>query len=387
VSIYINRVAYCNRWEGMRALDFTPGIDVNAACDRALVSAARNIDAHMHRVFYPSDDTRFWDWPNQGGTGGGQYADPWKLYFDDNDLVFLSSLTTGGVTITLDQVFPRPWSNPRKGLPYFTNIELDRSTSASFGGNAQTPQNSIATAGTWGYGADADPAGTLAASVGSTDATVTVSNGSVAGPGDLIVLGFGRGSAPLPSAQGNHAGDLQPYQGERILVTDVAAVATGLTQSGAGVTTAEDNDQALQWTGTGALNPGEVITLDQEDMLVEKIIGSTATVRRAFNGSTLATHSSAPVYAWRQWQVLRAQLGTTAGTYASGAAVYRHRVPQLIRDLAIAETGNQLMQEGSGYARMVGSGEAAHPAPGMSLADKWDEARTAHGRKARSRGV
>jgi hypothetical protein len=388
VTIYINRPCYANRWEAMRAIDFAPGIDVNAAADRALVSSAENIDAHMHRVFYPSDDVRFWDWPNQGGTGGGQYADPWRLWFDDNDLVCLTSLTTGGQVITLDRVFPRPWSGPRKGKPYFTNLELDRSTSASFGGNAQTPQNSIATAGTWGYGADADPAGTLAASAGSTDSTVTVSNGSVAGPGDLIILGYGRGSAPLPSAQGNHAGDIQPYQGERVLVTDVSAVTTGLTQSGSGVTTAMDDDQALQWTGSGQLNAGEVITLDSEDMLVEKIIGPVATVRRAFNGSTLATHGGATVYAWRQWQVLRAQLGTSyLGPYGQGAAVYRHRVPQLIRDLGIAETGNQLMQEGSGYARMVGSGENAHPAPGMSLADKWDEARTAHGRKARSRGV
>jgi hypothetical protein len=387
VSNYIVRTCYANRWEAMRALDFSPGIDVNAACDRALVSSAINIDAHMHRVFFPSDDTRFWDWPNWGNTGGGQYANPWNVYLDDNDLACLASLTTGGVTIPLNQVFLNPWSNPRKGLPYFTKISLDTSTSASFGGNAQTPQFSIAMGGTWGYGADADPAGTLAANVGPTDATVTGSNGSVAGPGDLIVLGYGRGSAPLPSAQGNHAGDIQPYQGERVLITDVSAVPTGLTQAGGGVTTAEDNDQALTWTGSGALNAGEVITLDQEDMLVEKLIGSTATVRRAFNGSTLATHSGATVYAWRQWQVLRAQLGTTAGTYASGAAVYRHRVPQLIRDLAIAETGNQLMQEGSGYARMVGSGENAHPAPGYSLADKWAEARTAHGRKARSRGV
>lgn len=387
MSNYIVRPAYCNRWEAMRALDFSPGIDVNSQVDRALISAAENIDAHMHRTFFPSDDVRFFDWPNAGGSGGGQYADPWRIWLDDNDLACLTSLSTGGVAITLDKVFLQPWSNPRKNLPYYTYLELDRSTSASFGGNAQTPQMTNALTGTWGYGADADPAGTLAASVGLTDATVTVTNGSVAGPGDLIVLGYGRGTAPAPSAPGNHAGDIQPFQGERVLVTDVSAVATGLTQSGSGVTTAADDDQALTWTGTGSLNAGEVITLDQEDMLVEKIIGSVATVRRAFNGSTLASHSAAVIYGWRQWSVLRAQLGTTAGTYASGAAVYRHRVPQLIRDLAIAEAGNQLMQEGSGYARMVGSGENAHPAPGMSLADKWDEARTAHGRKARSRGV
>lgn len=371
----------------MRALDFAPGVDVNAQVDRALVSAAENIDGEFHRVFFPSDDTRWFDWPAQSGTGGGQYADPWKIYLDDNDLACLTGLTTGGVPVPLNQVILQPWSNPRKNRPFYTRIELDRGTGASFGGNAQTPQMTNGLSGTWGYGAEADPAGTLAAAVGAGDVTVTVSDGSVAGPGDLVVLGYGRGAAPAPTAAGNRAGDIAPFLGERVLVTDVSAVTTGLTQSGSGVTSAEDNDQQLQWTGTGALNAGEVITLDSEDMLVEKVVGPVATVRRAFAGSTLAAHSAAVIYAWRQWSVLRAQLGTTAGAYSSGAAVFRHRVPQLVRDLSIAESGNQLMQEGSAYARMVGSGENAHPAPGLALADKWDEARTAHGRKGRTRGV
>ncbi|MGH6654064.1 MAG: hypothetical protein ACRDVE_02530 [Actinocrinis sp.] len=384
MSIY--RVAYCNRYEPMRALDFAPGVDVVAAVDRALTDVAENIDGHLHRVFYPSDHTVWWDWPNQGGTGGGQYADPWRLWFDEDDCACLTSLVSGGVTLPLDQVFLRPWENPRKGRPYFTGIELDRAFSVQFGNNSQTPQNAIAGTGTWGYGADADPAGTLAANVGADDVTVTVSDGSKAGPGDLVILGYGRGTAPFPGSD-PHAGAIAPYLGERVLITGVSAVATGLTQSGAGVTTAQDDDQALEWTGTGALNAGEVITLDGEDMLIEKIIGSVATVRRAFNGSTLASHSGAVVYAWRQWSVLRAQLGTTAATASSGDAVARHRVPSMIRGLSIAEVENQLLQEGSGYARTVGTGENAHAAPGIGLADKWAECHTRHGRKARQRGI
>ncbi|HEY5396208.1 MAG TPA: hypothetical protein VIL16_12505 [Trebonia sp.] len=370
----------------MRALDFAPGVDVIAAVDRALTDVAENIDGNLHRVFYPSDDTRYFDWPTQGMSGGGQYADPWRYWLDENDLACLTSLVSGGVTISLDQVFARPWDNPAKGRPYYTAIELDRAYSVQFGNNAQTPQYSIAMGGTWGYGADADPAGTLAANVLTTDDTITVTNGAKAGPGDLVVLGYGRGTAPFPSSA-PHAGAIAPFVGERVLITDVAAVATGLTQSGAGVTSDLDNDQQLEWTGTGALNPGEVITLDGEDMLVEKIIGPVATVRRAFNGSTLATHSGAVIYAWRQWSVLRAQLGTTAVTASAGDAVNRHRVPQMIRGLAIAEVENQLLQEGSGYARTVGSGDSAHAAPGVGLADKWAECRTRHGRKARQRTV
>lgn len=382
----ISRPCYCNRTDAQRSVDFQPGTDVNAALDRALADAADNIDGQMHRVFFPSDDTRYWDWPNQGGSGGGQYASPWRLWFDASDCVVLTALVTGSVSIPLNQVFLEPVNNPARGKPFYTYLELDRSSGASFGGGSQTPQHSIALTGTWGYGADADPAGQLAGNVASGDATITVTDGSKAGPGDLIILGYGRGTAPFPSAAG-YAGALAPYAGERILVTDAAAVATGLTQSGSGVTTASAGDQALSWTGAGALNAGEVIILDSEDMLVEKIVGPVATVRRAFNGTTLAAHSGAVIYAFRELSVLRAQLGTTAGTYAANAAVYKHRIPPLIRDLAIAEAAGQLLQEGSGYARTVGSGEAAHPAPGVALADKWDEARTRHGRKARHRGV
>lgn len=386
MSAYIVRPACCNRFEAQRSLDFAPGIDAASAIDRALVSVAETIEGSLHRVFYPSDDTRYWDWPNQGGSGGGQYADPWRLWFDENDIACMTSLVAGGVSIGLDQVFLRPYDNPRKQRPYFTHIELDRSTSVSFGNQQQTPQYSIGITGTWGYGADADPAAVLAADVGTGDATITVTDGSNAGPGDLVVLGYGRGSAPFPSSA-PHAGAIAPYLGERVLVTGVAPAATGLTQDGGGVTTAEDNDQALQWTGSGQLNPGEVITLDQEDMLVERVANGVATVRRAFNGTTLAEHSGAVISAMRQWSVLRAQLGTTAGSYTSGDVVCRHRVPQLIRDLAIAGCENRLLQEGSGYARTVGAGDAARPAPGAGLSALWAEAMTRHGRKARQRTV
>ncbi|MGH3402670.1 MAG: hypothetical protein ACRDRJ_09210 [Streptosporangiaceae bacterium] len=382
----ISRVCYSNRTDVQLSIDFKPGLDVNAALDRALTTAADNIDGQFHRVFFPSDDTRYFDWPNQGGSGGGQYAQPWRLYLDDNDLTVLTSLVTGGVTITLDQVFAEPVNNPQKGKPFYTYIELDRSTSAAFGGNAQTPQHSIVLAGTWGYGADADPAGQLAADAGTGDTVVTTTDGSAIGPGDLMILGYGRGTAPYPAAAG-HAGAIAPYTGERCLVTGVSAVSAGLTQSGSGVTTASNADNALSTTGGGALNAGEVIVLDQEDCLVEQIVDGVATVRRAWNGTALAEHSGATVYAFRLFSVLRAQLGTSASSYTTGAAVYRHRIPPLIRDLSIAESAGQLLQEGSGYARTVGSGEAAHPAPGIALADKWSEARTRHGRKARHRGV
>lgn len=376
----ISRVCYANRYDAQRSIDFKDGVDGNAALDRALMSASDNIEGHMHRVFYPNDATLWFDWPSY------QYAYPWRIWFDQHDLCVMTSLVTGGVSIPLNQVFAEPVNNPAEGRPYFTYMELDRSTNAALGGNSQTPQHAVAIAGTWGYGAAADPAGTLAANVGSSDATVTVSDGSKAGPGDLIILGYGQAAAPFPSAAG-YAGALGAFTGERILVTDVSAAATGLTQSGGGCSTASSGDNQLATTGSGALNPGEVIILDAERMLVQQVISGVATVRRAWDGTVLATHSGATVNALRLFSVLRGQLGTTAASATSGAAVYRHRVPPLIRDLAIAEAVNRVLQEGSGYARTVGSGDAAMPASGLALADLWAEAVTQHGRKTRKRVI
>ena len=380
----ITRACYCSRQQAMRAVDFADGVDQNDATDRAIETASVNIDREMHRRFYPVDATIYADWPNQGGSGGGQYGNPWRLWLDQFDCVVLTSLVTGGQTITLDKVFLEPVNHPAEGKPWYEYIELDRSTSAAFGGNSLSPQHSIVLAGTWGYGADADPAGQLAASMGSGDTTMTVTDGSKTGVGDLLVLGYGRGSAPYPSSLG-YAGALAPYTGERVLVTDVAMVSTGVTFSGPA--TASDADNVLAVPDGTQFAAGEVLLLDAERMLITEITGNSLVLRRAWDGTVLAAHTSGTIYAARLLSVTRAMYGTTAASHSSSAAIYRHRVPPLIRDLAVAEAVNQVLQEGSGYARTVGSGADAHPAPGADLASKWDEATTAHGRKARVRAV
>jgi hypothetical protein len=316
-----------------------------------------------------------------------QRAYPWRLWFDQHDCVVLTEFSSGGVTIGLNECFLRP-ANPKPGFPY-TYVELDRSTSAVFGQNAATPQNAIQATGTWGFTADADPAGTLAAAVTSaTQATITVSDGSQMGVGDLLIIGYGRGTPPYPGDTLGHAGLIAPYVGERVLVCDRATVTTGLTQSGSGCTTAASGDNQLSTTGAGTLNQGEVLLLDSEQMLILQVNGSVATVQRAWNGTVLATHDAATVYAYRLLSVQRGYLGTTAqSSWPEGTAVYRHRVPSLIRDLAIAKAVDQVLQETSGYARIVGAGEAAIPASGAALARKWDEARTEYGRKNRTRAI
>jgi hypothetical protein len=382
LAVTVTRVCYCSRDDAMRSIDFKSGgaIEVQKV-DRALRSATENIEAHLHRVFYPLDTTYYFDWPNQGGSGGGQYANPWRLWFDQYDCTVLTALASGGTAIPLSEVFLEP-VNRRPGWPA-SYLELDRSTSAAFGSSV-TPQHSISATGTWGFTADADQVTTLAASVGTGDTTITVADGSSIGAGDLMILGYGRGTAPYPASLG-YAGAIAPYTGERILVTGVSMVSTGVSFSGPATASAADNVLAVS-SGT-AFAVGEVLLLDSERVLVTEITGNNLVLQRAWDGTVLAAHTSGTIYAARLLSVQRGQLGTTAATASNGAAVYKHRVPGLVRDLAIAETTGRVLQESSGYSRVVGGADAAMPASGTALAELWDEAVTTFGRKARHRAV
>jgi len=377
----IQRPCYANRYDVQRAPDFKNGLVTNTLIDRALASAADRIEGQLHRVFYPRDTTYRFDWPNY------QYAYPWRVWLDQWDLQVLTDLESPqGTVLPLNTLIPYPL-NRKPGFPV-RQVQVDRS-STTFWNPGATPQAAIWMTGTWGFTVDQDTAGTLAANVSSTSATtITVSDGSQAGPGDVVILNPGTGAVPFPQAQYAHTfGAIAPLTGERVIVQDSSAASTGLTQSGAGVTTASEADNQLSTTGAGTLNTGEVLVLDAERMLITQIVSGVATVQRAWDGTVLATHSGATINALRTWTVLRGQLGTTASTYTTGQAIARHRPPQLIRDLNIAEAVNQVLQETTGYARTVGGPDMAALAPGVALADLWDEAMTTFGRKARSRAI
>jgi hypothetical protein len=380
VTVY--EYAYCSREDAQRAIDFKDGIttEIQYKTDRAIQSITRNIEGHLHHLFVPWDGTKWWEYPNY------QYASPWELFLDRNDVLCLTLFSSGGINIPLNTCFLRP-ANKRPAFPW-TKIELDRSSGSTFGGNAQTPQNAIQVQATWGFTGEADPVAGLAAAVTSSTTPITVTNAALMGVGDTLILGYGRGEPPYPDDTLGHAGTIAPYVGERVLVQDRSAADTGLQQSGDGCSTASTADSQLEWAGSGTVpNQGEVLLLDSEQMLVQYVVGRIATVERAWNGTVLTSHSGAEIYAYRSLTVQRGFQGTTAASWSEGTAVYRHRVPQMIRDLAIGEAVNRLLQETAGYSRMVGSGDAARPASGMALADLWEECRTEYGRQARSRAV
>ena len=353
---------YTTREAVKRAVDMHETARNNWQIDRAIQSSARNIEAHLHRRFYPTDATRYFDWPNF------QYAYPWRIWLDQYELALPATAVATGVAggALPGQAIPISAVNfePINEGPPYTYIELRRDLTYSFGAGP-TPQRDVSITGTFGYGADKDPAGTLAAAVSSTTATgVTVSDGSLVGVGDLLIVDT-----------------------ERMLVSEKTSVDSGQTVL-SGVTTASTADVTIGVTDGTQLHINEMIQIDSERALIVDITGNNLTVKRAWDGSVLATHSTgAHIYAFRALTVARGQLGTTAATHANAAPASIHRVPSLIQDLALAESVNRVLAETGGYSDPQGEGGAAIHGLGSALADLWDEAETAYGRKNRIRVI
>lgn len=359
----ITTPCYCTREDVKSATDFKYTAYNNAQVDRAIQAASRDVEGLLRRKFYPNDTTKYFDWPPQGGQGGGQIAYPWRLWFDESDLVSLTSVQSPSGT-SLNTAFFN--LEPANYGPPYTYIEIQRNQAIAFS-SGPTPQRSIVITGTWGYSLDLDTAGTLAAAISSTSATqITVSDASQMGVGDLLVVDT-----------------------ERFLVQDRSTLTTGQTVQGSGINTASAADNVLALTSGSAVNIGEVLLVDAERLLVLDITGNNVIVQRAYDGTLLGTHTAgATVYAYRTLTVLRGELGTTAATHSNSAPISRVRFPGLVRELAVAEALNNVLQETSGYARTEGTtGANARTAPATALDSIRERAYKRYGRKVRYRGI
>lgn len=288
---------------------------------RVVDSASRSVEDVTNRVFYPLAATRYYDWPSRQQTGPS-----WVLDLGA-DLLSLTTLTSGGSAISTSDVFLEPSTGP----PY-RRIETDLSTSASWQAG-DTHQRAITVTGVWGYTSDTTTGSTLAEDLDASETGIDVASSASIGTGDTILIGS-----------------------EYCLVTDRVMLDTGVDIAVGGDLTASRADVSLACdTATGIPVVGETILIGSERMLVVDAAGTTLTVRRAYDGTTLAAHAAAAsIYAPRTLTVERGALGTTAATHTTGDTVYRHAVPALVRDLVIAEAIVRLGHEASGYSNQVG---------------------------------
>lgn len=348
----VSRPCYTTREAVADMLDIRLTARMHDRIDKAIEAATNDVDSGIcSRTFTPWAGSKAFDWP--GRDGGGR---SWRLWLNQHDLIRLDSATASGVTLDVSTLVRYPAAGP----PY-TRLEASLASSTVFQ-QGVTSQQTVVLTGLWGFQDVQAAAGSLAAAIDATTTSVTMSDAVSVGVGDLIQVGA-----------------------ERMLVVGRRSVDTGQTLGadlalGAAATTAT--------VGNGALfTPGEIVTVDGERLRIEDITGNLLVVRRQFDGSTLAAHTSGThIYAGRLLQVVRAAQGTVAATHAQGDQVTRHVPPALVTDYTAASASVRILQGQAGWARTVGTGDSQRQASGAGLKqlrDQLEGSDLARGPKAR----
>jgi hypothetical protein len=330
---------YCTLEEVKRTLDFQEPARSDTSLRRAIGGASRGIEGLTLRKFYPWEGTRYFDWPNYSG------APSWRIYLDEHELTSVTALVSGGTTIAPASYILGPDNAATRGEPY-TRLDINLGTSAAFNSGTSTWQKSIGLTGVFNYCADTTAAGALDGSVTDSASAITVTNGAAIGVGDSIKV-----------------------ESERMIVTDRSFVDSGQNLGGSGVTAAV-SDQVLTVTTGTEFAADEILLIGAERMRIDTIAGNTLIVKRAVEGSTLAAHSNgADIYASRTLTVYRGAQGTTVASHGDGTAVARHLVPDLVRELAVAESIATFLQGASGYARSISTSDQIKEVTGRGLID------------------
>jgi hypothetical protein len=312
---------YTTREEVKEALDFKETARRNNQIDRTIEASSRAVDTAMRRVFYPSTATRYFPLPDM------RSPTSWRLWLDRNELISVTTLTSGGTAIAAADYFLEPVNS---GPPY-NRIEIDLASNASFE-VGDTHQRNVSVVGVFGYDNNTTPAGTLAEALDASETGVDVTDSGIIGIGDMITVGT-----------------------ERMIVTGKSLLDTTCNMTD--TMTASMADVTITVSNGALLVAGETITIDSEQMLVVSISGNTVTVKRMWDGSTLAAHATNPsdIYSPRTLTVERGSTGSTAAVHDTATAIVRQVYPGPVRTLCLAETINTLGNELSGYAREASS--------------------------------
>lgn len=320
---------YCTREEIKAAIDSAETARHNRRIDRACRAATDAVHSLTRRTFYPQVETRYFDYSS---------VMDGRLY--TGDVLHVTSIVMDGTSVPLADILLYPANASAERRPYL-RIELDDSSASSWT-QGDTDQHAIAVTGTWGFTEATDTAGATAEVLDDSESGIDITDSSSIGVGDLIKIDS----------------EYMIVLGKSLLTT-TQTLQTPMTASAA-------NTSCAVTDGTKFF-PDEVITLDSERMLVEEVAGNTLIVKRALDGSTLASHAVPTIYAPRTLTVERGALGSTAATHLTASPIGRHRPPPLVRMLAIGEALNALLSEESGWARTPGEGVSARPASGAGL--------------------
>lgn len=290
-------IRYATREDVKNALDAKETARNHAQIDRAIESASRAVEKLTGRTFYPTTATRVIEWED---------LDSVDLWLDENELLSVTSISVDGTATTAYTLHPRN-ETPRD------RIEFDGVSGEE-----------VTIVGEFGYCNDTDAAGALAEALDASETGVDITDSSLIDVGSLILV------------------DTEWMNVTRRSMLDTTQdITADMTASVASVSVGVAN---------GALFfAGETIQIGSEKMLIVEVTGNTLTVKRAWDGSTLASHTTgASVYAPRTLTVERGALGTTAATHLISASIGVLAVPALVRSYVIARSVAQVARESGG---------------------------------------
>lgn len=343
-------VPYCTRERVAAAADIKATAWLDGEIDLAIEQGSRAVDRLCRRgddtrpAFAPWYGTIEYDWPALNDSG------IYRRWLGPHSLLTIGTVTSGGTDVSAAAIgYP-----PQYGPPYEA-LDLDQSTTSVFTTSDGIGQRSLSiSASTW----CATPIGELSSASWTLTGTITSSAETASilaqlGAGSLIRIGT-----------------------ERMIVTDRAWAATGDSDT----LTASMADMAVAVTDGTDYVRGDTLIIDSERVRVRDIAGNGLIVQRAVDGSALAAHTSAAIYAQRTCSVTRGALGTTAAAHTAGDLVYVYRYPPLVDQLAVAYALDQRAQETSTYARTIGSGDGERNAGGGGIARLETRVLAAYGR-------
>jgi hypothetical protein len=340
----LDEVCLTTRERVQASLDHADSARNNRRIDDCVRSASRDVAGRLHRRFWPQTAVRY---PDPRWVSGETL---W-LNHADYEILTITSLVVDGTTLVENVDY---FLDCQSESGAYTAIQLIRTSSAAW----STLQRSIVITGTFGGSNGSDAAGSLVGTINASVTTMTVSDSSLVGVGDLLLA-----------------------ESERVIVTekeliDSTATVTGSVAASNTVTTIPVSNGAL-------IHQGELILVGAERMFVESISGNNLTVKRQSNGSILAAHVNTDVvYVPRLCTIRRASVGTTAASHTN-VTLTRNAPPSLTQELALALAINALEQGGAGYARTVGSGDNERIPTGRGIKEIFDDAYAAYGRKGR----
>lgn len=350
-------VVYATREQVVSSLEIMATSRSNKLIDQKLAATAPGIESLTHRRFYPELKTVKFDWPNY------QYAQAWRLYLDDNELISITSLTTGGVTLSTNQYFLRRSDN--RDEPPYNIVDIDLSQGGAFSAGP-TFQRAISIVGLYGYDNNTKQAATLSSGITNSQSTMVV--------------------APVNNIQDVGVGSLLTIGTEKIITTQSTMVTSSQTL-GADIASSQAVSTVSVQNGS-TFGIDEIILIDAERMRIVDIAGNNLIVKRAWDGTVLSAHTNgATIYANRQFNITRGVLGTTAASHNSSDSILTQIYASGINELQMAEAVVAMEQNSAAYARVVGSGANQRESAGQGLEDLRYTVETTYARKSRIRGV